>query len=796
MADWSPDEAKRLFVEQRPAVSKDVAIRLWRYWDHRGPDAALFDDPEQDVALLLHARAYGARVPDPGDAGYCGALLADRSELFAPLMPNRVPWGPRAVLADEVRCALDSPIMDAWVFKDGPTLRQVLIVGEGLPEVRQHVMPAAFFTSLSAGGEPTDCVNVGVVRIQAVDGAAADPLLPFPFVGLRGAPLRGDAADAARAALDELVLLLRRFERETGLVQVTEAALESQQDVARALRSHAAKASTGPALLWAPAQAEELVGTVPYHRIAQRDGGVLALELSAELLATQSFGNLLDEYRYATIERVRIDALVRRDHHWRASQQITREQRDYARSKRAGDLRDYDETVLLTHRHDGELGIDIRLAEPEEVSTERYYEDVVPGLVESHQRWFRRMDQIVASIAAAADRRDNPVLGLAAARFLDAAVRDREPDDSPASTAAFARWAKEAAPMLRFEWRSFLRKAQIDPGDVMTPHTFFHARQITAAEGQDRLAMSPLTIVDRMRSVVLLDARRRVVVVRDPTDDAQPAQRTADADWVNLVASARQAGRSIDEFAHAFAESLRAAPAEVVERTLETLSERPEDAQAELDELTRQLAGAFARTALPRALTRASAGLSVGAFQTARGCLAALFEDEEHAVRAALFGAIVECLVAGRDVTELSAVARGDAIGSTEIDDCLERARQLDRAYAGAWLDDVEELGLNRSARRLFLGLPPERERCDRGQLAALESRRAAESARLARRLEQAAATLSDQGEPQDGAFIKLGGALDELVLAEFAGGLRDEAWELLAVTTGREPPRYGGRLS
>src|SRR5207244_3548401 len=102
--NWSSGEAgqvKRYFQERRPDVSADLAKGLWRYWRVHCPNRPLFEETEDNIALLLHARAYGEAIPEAHDDGFFGKLLSDHSQLFSPIMPPRLNWDPRAILAEE-----------------------------------------------------------------------------------------------------------------------------------------------------------------------------------------------------------------------------------------------------------------------------------------------------------------------------------------------------------------------------------------------------------------------------------------------------------------------------------------------------------------------------------------------------------------------------------------------------------------------------------------------------------------------------------------------------------------------
>jgi len=94
--NWTSDEAeqiKALFSRLRPAVPDTVARKLWRYWQFHSKDEALFSEDKENIALILHARAYGERVPDAGDKNYGGNYLKITATFWGRCCPGASPGG-------------------------------------------------------------------------------------------------------------------------------------------------------------------------------------------------------------------------------------------------------------------------------------------------------------------------------------------------------------------------------------------------------------------------------------------------------------------------------------------------------------------------------------------------------------------------------------------------------------------------------------------------------------------------------------------------------------------------------
>src|SRR5687768_4449744 len=118
---WSEEAlecAKKAFETQRPTVSGRLVHCLWRYWSRNMPNRPLFETHDQNVALLIHARAFGEAVPDEGQDSFFGRLLREHRDLYKPPSFPRLAWGPSAVLSTELLVGPDAPALHAWVMSD------------------------------------------------------------------------------------------------------------------------------------------------------------------------------------------------------------------------------------------------------------------------------------------------------------------------------------------------------------------------------------------------------------------------------------------------------------------------------------------------------------------------------------------------------------------------------------------------------------------------------------------------------------------------------------------------------
>ena len=821
---WEHDEVERVKQEfrcRRPAVPRHVVNGLWQFWRLRQPEHPLFGDPDQDLALLLHARALGLDIGEPDAADPLAALLAraQASADCAPLMPPALTWGPRAALATQVRAALPSTLVRAWVMRDEQGPIEVLVVGAGLPEIRQHIVQSALMTSLringlvdtGAGEVIGDFIGVGLTRISAgLAGKLSAIELPSVF-NARQVSVAEGAASTARGTLRDFVNGLRALERETNLVEVAEVAyadLAGFNDTIRAMADRAMDQPHQALLRPASTGTDGMAALLPYLRTADPQdgsgGASVGIPLHPDLLGTGAYDQLEKAHQRVLTARLTLDAQLRRDQIESDVKWMKSEHDDYVKATPEERAANWDPIVLLVEKFDERTGTKISLAEPEEMSREQYELVQVPQLITAREAWLKRLNELVDNLRAAAGQPHAPARQLAAGRFIDAVLRDVTPDESPATELAFSRWARQVAPMLRFEWRHELRRQHIAPEDVFTRHTAFITRYLPPIGADDAaLVVLPHSIVDDRLSAVLADAARRVMVVRDATDHAEPEAAgtpdtpdglaAADGAWNALVRLAEDPGADEDAFTAAFLSTMRTHPRHTARRMVETL-QPTEPGAAEAETMAEEMRRAELAMSLSEGMDRARTAMRMSAFLTARQSLDKVSAEPRGEAHAWLLRAIVECVAADLPNHEIPGLLSSQMAGLPQAAlRALDEAVSLDPVYTAGWLAALPEIDLDRAIRRLFHGIPRIRAATSERERAVWLFRTAVESARLARQLEQAGEELAEDQEAIDAALVTLGRALEDILVGAFVGGARNQAEELLEVLTGEEPPRYGG---
>jgi hypothetical protein len=824
-SDADVSDAKSFFARGRPAPSAALTRSLMLYWTQRSPDRSLFGDPDGDLALLLHSRALGfldgIELPD-----WAERILAENASRYAPLLPDSVPWGPRAALSPSIRAALPSSLVHAWVISDDHGPVEVLAVGQGLPEIQRRIEEAAFTASLRINGtsdpaddEPVrDVIAVGLIRV-GVYSYQRHLAAVLPGFGRSNPAADMDLLSTALGALRDFVALLRTLEQQTKLVRITEVSRRDSDSLEQALRSMAADAPADKALL-RPMSAD---GTG--HRAGSGGAGVLlpslgipsgeviGLRLTPDLRETRRYRALETAHQRATAERLMMDARLRRDHNQEEADRLQAEHDAFKNATPQERATLWDKFVLLNQKFDQKLGITIALAQPEETPAEQYYLHRLPGpngLIAKHRAWADRMGLVVDNLEQALRRTFAPARQLGLARFLDAALRGVVPRESSETTEAFGLWSRDVQPMLWFEWRCLLERKGLAGPDVFTRHTVLLTRHVTLPDGNVTLVTQPHSLVDGAFSAVLADRRRGVLVVRDATDHAasrRPSAATpqdgAEA-WSALRALTERRDLTQEQFADAVLEALRTHPETVIrEIALVLQPSSPDGTEADV------IDGAFQRarqkTVVSAMLQRGLWAMRSGAFLTARECLQRVTSpvgaeaqvQNNFAARAWLLRAIVECAAAGWNgpdivmmLADKSPAMPPDALRG------LDEAYQLDQAFTEAWRAACGDDDLARALRRLFQGLPRAQQACSPQEYAVLLFRQAIEAARLARRLDECAGNIPDSREARDAILAWTGQTLEELLTGPLAGRIGQDVSAIMEVLTGREAPRYGRVVS
>jgi hypothetical protein len=853
-ADEMPQDIKRLLLdinllwgEQEEILFKEefVAFQeygyppyrllveaLWHRWALLYKEEPPFPNPEHNVALLLYARAFGLPVEENSAQK---EYLTRYRDLYAPLVPKPHGWGARASLSKNVLVTLDSPVMHVWVFKKAEIPQRIVIIGRGLAAHREKVFSDALVTAMRVQASALDVFNAGLISIERKLKVVEALDIDLPVLGAN-APLT--EAETAEAAMREMIRQLRRLEQDTGFVQIHESDITDVESLEHFLRRLATEAmdSASP-ILWAPDSdvtdsKEELVTIHPilklFHerRRAGRRSRVppFELSLSPELLGTESWKRLVTVYEEYVINRIAMDAQIRLDFYERRAKGLRDEKNQWDKADEYQRQQRWGPTVTLNQRFDDATGLTIWLQPPTIIPTKRYYEENVPDLIRSYDEWAAKMQGILEGLHTATQRQDSPFQRLITTRFFDAALRGREPEETPRILKLYREWAVPMADLLRFEWRKRLRSVRAQPEDLFNAHTTFNLTQLIDEQSTriTELLMTPYTLLDAKRSVVLFDPGRAFMIVNDASDYPQEAPFLPPTDdlWQELLQQYESDG-DVDQLVELLREKLTQNPQQTSRQIIDIL--RPQITGVALSEDSDQVRKSYqeglANTSLfPRLVDLAQTAMTSGALLTAResleeACrslpdllkrwhemrdsvpeerlehLSPIPEKSELECRLHLLMAIAECLATGYDVKEhLSAIHHApQAGGRSEIRDALAAADNADPQYTGDWIEYLSQWELGVAYNKLMRDLPSEQDLTSPEQHSAMRVFDAVELMRIATDLRTATATLSHIQETRTTALVKLAPALERALLSYAANVAYGDLVWLLEILTGRQ---------
>src|ERR1017187_9549152 len=816
---WGAEEVecvKEAFETARPVVPKRLASTLFRYWCAREPAGLLFAEELQKVALYLHARAYGEDVTQMKRNRALQNLLTASQAEYSALMPEPLTWGPRAILSDNAPVALNSVILQAFVFMDNDVPRRVLVLGEGLANIYLGVFQAVCGTSLQIRAGSWDFLNPGVLNVQ-LTGDLAPLQLPFAVMGDSPVALSPKETKTAEAIMSKLVGALKELERNTALIRVHEVNQEAVLELQGKWRDLAAGMADGGVKLWAPGAGAEKPAAIAeilplFCMTADGQSEPLRFELSEDLLGSGTFGKLFDVFQRVGFERLLADVANRVDSYMKTVKDLETRKREFdAESDPQRREALFGKTVTLTVSFDHETGREIRLAEPHEVLMEVHYRENVPQLIEGYRQWHQRMKAYEDALVATYQGPDAPGRRFTISHFMDAAIRSRPERGGEALSAAFKAWKQEVQPMAWFELRQALQKRGLPPEAIVNRHTFFHTfcPDVTGDGKPESLKIMPFTLFDNRHSVAIADSSLGVLTAKDGTDYAEPTQTGSAAaaaeGWARLKEVAGQEGVTTAQITTELKRQISQSPHEFLKLVAGHLFARDAAVEGTVD-LDAACDGI--RTHANHALRAAYRALGVGALQTAGRTLDELVNHPDRMKgvewRVFLMRALVHCLAKRLPAVEtvLEAFEQGSA-GDSEVSDCVAKAGSFEASkddvsewmkHVRKWEDkkenDGQSRGLGKGLVALFQGLKPADKLFSKEERAALLARGAAEDTRIARELRKTLEQLPDSSLPYDEFFAIIGRELEGAIVTKYGSGDGD-AYDLLELATGEEHLKY-----
>ena len=465
--EWSEAEVTylcRTFSDycdsEEVTLDRLLITRLWRYWFLLHGNQPLMADPKHNIALMLNAAALGEFVPPAGDADFFACYRREHAELEKSLSTPQLSWEPRATMNTVSGPTLDSAVVDVCVSRSEGVIHEIVMTGQGLPELRQEILQSMLSCMLRVQAGDLDMLNVDAFRIVAPTGK--QDLLELPGITTLGSSSTRPPSDdrTAADALSELLQRLLLLQNQTEMVAVHECDATLKQDFDASLRKYAKEADEKKRITVLSKEDPTITNVItfaPYYQILRRPSP-LRIILDPAVIQLSSFEQLVEAFTHSTVERIAAAAQVRQATYEERAVQLRMEQERWRAASERTRKEMWPEFLLLSERFNHDTGTIIRLVKPEKVATSDYMERNVPSLVMQFEDWAKQMRKIVRDISEATSRSDTPIRRLAASRFLDAALRDRgHLIDDDGTRRCFDRWSAQVGPLIRFNWRKVLR---------------------------------------------------------------------------------------------------------------------------------------------------------------------------------------------------------------------------------------------------------------------------------------------------------------------------------------------------
>jgi hypothetical protein len=755
------EQQKRAFAESTPRAPKQLCQFLGGMQEF-SPDQRLFEDAETELALWAHARAYRSGSEESETSLPVG--MQQLGPLIAPLAPTQLEWGAVSHFQDKVIAALDSPIIHVWLFSEEAApgakkkpVRLALIVGRGIQPVRERVINAALSCLLTVDPHPNNLILEGLIQIHVapIDGEAEDigerTWTDVIIGSIFGSKSHNEVviSENASEAMEKLEGTLTQLEARTGFVSVHRASFRDYMGFNRRIESEIRKAQRRDAVsLWSGQNSEiEVAMCRPINRTDA--GRAFQLHLNAELLDSALYTSLRDSCRAALIEPILGDMERRRRFY---EDQLEQHRNKYNWFQKLSDKeKDAEPDVIADREINWQMGQEILLSEPIRINARQYYTKDMLFKIEQDQKHLQYVERIHKRMLQLRDHPDAPIDSLIAARLFDAAIRDITPSDNPDIAEQFTCWKKLVQPMLWLEWRWALERDGVAEPDLFTRHTVFNVR---IEKADSALIITPFTLIDSVRSVLVFDAHRRILVTRDATDyveviPSQPEVQGADRLYVEAQTLAEE-GASQQDVQTRLMAALYAAPARISRRIVNEWLEHFPVRDEEFERIRKDaLANNRPVIGAINALRWCNELCYFSASETVASALGGGPHSVVHA-SALLMRAYVKCLKSGYPWDTLAGLLTGSR-AVPELQDAAADLLEANRLCP----DVVRTFVLQRVlAPRLFL--PAEFTRMTPGEEGALAAEKAVEEANLSAEFDDALTSLAPTKESQRSAYSKL----------------------------------------
>lgn len=799
---------RQQWEDENQTLDSTLTSRLWRYWFFVHGEAPLMEEPGHNLALMAAARAFGEFVPDSASNDYFVQYHKQHEQREAPLAPETLHWGVNAVLSHP-NAALEAATSDVCVLRENGQIQEITLIGQNLPEIREELFDAFLNCALRMRADGLDMVNLGGVRLSLP--STKEELLDLPAMAKTRRSIFTDKPNDQTALdlFEELARQLTRIQNHSGFLSVRNGDAQAKAKFDQMVRDHVKachQSGTARILALDPERHPELQGLityVPYLQFGNRPRPI-QLVLPTRIIDQPSFGDLLEAFKYHTVERILTDAKVRLASYERHASDLQDDKKRWDEASPSLRKQLWGETITLTEKLIVDTGTTVRLDQPIEVPVETYMNEQMPGLISHYQAWARRMRTVIHDLQTATTGADNTLQHLAINLFLDMALREKaDVFGDRQIRQCFERWFRQVGPFLRSRWRAALEAKGISPEAIFNRHTIFNTQFLLNEAGvHTGLLVQPFAAVMPATSILLLDPQRRVIQVIDRVDFAERLVETsvpADVLWKSfeevLTKPDDGKGNPLPEWRDFLGEHALELFPDLL-RYMENNWQKPFDTVnwEKIQKSVQEMNEHSKMTSFPSLM---SVYLRQGAYHSARELCKTITVPPQWRKHVLLWQALTECLARSLPPQEViprlyhSPRSIPEYAEDRALATPLADARKLDPSFTDQWVARLQGTKELRAAIRLLIqDWPKIEERLSSPEQSAYwKASVAVEAFYLSRRLSAAGKGINPDGEGTDTLFAKLGRSLEEILLSSKGVTTSSDIDALLEILLGQERP-------
>lgn len=473
------------------------------------------------VMALLHAMALGKVDPSVGEARH----------LLKPLLPAKLPFCLADCFHPVLDWRLDSPVVHVWVYTGQATEKTantaavvtVVAVGTGPASIRHELESAAYAAAMVYPDAERNIITRGFIYLSASEKTPVDYQRGRVLRGIRAfgqtEPVPSVSSVGGGNPLDSFRATCERLARETGFLQVHTVPFEELTKFNASLFHLVLSPPVDSSSVLGPGLGARVLTYLPYPYFPELCPKI-ELRLSGDLLKSPELSLLLNAFYQNIITRIQAD-LERRIEFW--TQEVERDEglvEWWNHLPEAQRARQPDVTTGRKILED--LGIDMP-TEERKVPALIYYGIFLPKEIPHEKSVLQKLQESRAPLARFREREHSAIWRQCLGRIFDCAFRQVPLCDDRDVNQLFQNWAARVDGMLCLEWHRHLARLGLRPDALFKRTTIL---DVDYDEASNCLLVYPVALIDSGRSTIVGLEENQTLQVHDPLDEARPVACT------------------------------------------------------------------------------------------------------------------------------------------------------------------------------------------------------------------------------------------------------------------------------